>query len=742
MYLKGIELAGFKSFAKKSELEFGAPISSIVGPNGSGKSNVAEAFRFVLGEQSMKSMRTKRGEDLIWGGSQAVPRSNRASVKVTFDNSKRLLDLDFDEVEFERIVHRDGINEYKLNGSSVRLKDVIELLAGANIGSTGHHIISQGEADRILNANLRERREMIEDALGLKIFQYKKNESERKLERTAENIQQVHSLRREIAPHLKYLKKQVDRLEKSRQMRVELKERLHEYLKREEVYLSYKEEDISSRKETPNTKLKKLDEELSKARETLERASKEDVRGQEVLNIESELSNARKKRDELTREVGRLEGQIAFAERHVSAPVSSGSIPVSELAVLKENFEKSLSEVSDSEDVSTVRRVLTSVQKTLGTLIEKYSESKEEAGDKEELVSLKEKKVALDRELSAVEVKAEELNESYKKLQVDIEESKDEERGAEREVFRITALKRELESELRDISRDEEMLTRASAEFKQNLAEGIVLAGRAVLEYENFDIEPSTVIDEARDKQEDRRRTIEKIKIRLEEFGAGSGEDLMKEYKEVIERDEFLTREIDDLEKSAETLKELIHDLEDRLSSQFKEGIEKINSEFQHFFEILFGGGTAVLTVVKQQKRKKKDTDIEMSDEAGELGEEDSEEGIDISVNLPRKKIKSLEMLSGGERALTSISLLFAMSQVNPPPFLILDETDAALDEANSRKYSEMIKELSTKTQLILITHNRETMSSAGILYGVTMGADGVSKLLSVKFEEAVKVAK
>ena len=113
MYLKSIELSGFKSFAKKNIFQFDSPISAIVGPNGSGKSNVAEAFRFVLGEQSVKSMRGKRGEDLIWNGSTDLPRAGRASVRVTFDNTKKIFDLDFSEVTIERIVHRDGLNEYQ-----------------------------------------------------------------------------------------------------------------------------------------------------------------------------------------------------------------------------------------------------------------------------------------------------------------------------------------------------------------------------------------------------------------------------------------------------------------------------------------------------------------------------------------------------------------------------------------------------------------------------------------------------
>src|SRR3569832_777342 len=132
---------------------------------------------------------------MIWNGSQSTPRGNRASVKLVFDNSDRSLGLDFDQVQLERSVNRDGSNEYSLNGSQVRLRDISELLSGANIGSSGHHIISQGEADRILSASSRERREMIEDALGLTAYLYKREEAQRKLGKTEENMQQVESLR-------------------------------------------------------------------------------------------------------------------------------------------------------------------------------------------------------------------------------------------------------------------------------------------------------------------------------------------------------------------------------------------------------------------------------------------------------------------------------------------------------------------------------------------------------------------
>ena len=145
-----------------------------------------------------------------------------------------------------------------------------------------------------------------------------------------------------------------------------------------------------------------------------------------------------------------------------------------------------------------------------------------------------------------------------------------------------------------------------------------------------------------------------------------------------------------------------------------------------------------------ENEKNEYDANIQMdtNDTNNTNEEEEIESGILINVSLPKKKVKELHALSGGERSLTSIALLFAMSRVNPPPFLVLDETDAALDESNSRKYGDMVEKLSKFSQLILVTHNRETMSHAGTLYGVTIGSDGASHILSVKFEEAVVIAK
>ena len=189
-------------------------------------------------------------------------------------------------------------------------------------------------------------------------------------------------------------------------------------------------------------------------------------------------------------------------------------------------------------------------------------------------------------------------------------------------------------------------------------------------------------------------------------------------------------------------LRKLIRDLNEEIRRRFSGAMVKINEEFQKFFELMFGGGSAKLKIVKKELRVKKDEE-EREEAAAEGGEphldeseqEEPEEGVEIQVSLPRKRTSSLEMLSGGERSLAGIATLFALISVSPPPFLVLDEIDAALDERNARRFAEMLEEFSKKTQFIVVTHNRATMESADVLYGVTLSDDGTSKVLSMKLE-------
>ncbi len=694
---------------------------------------MAEAFRFVLGEQSMKSMRSKKGEDLIWGGSPTLTRANRAGVKVTFDNSTRLLDIDFNEVVIERIVYRDGQNEYLMNGTAVRLKDVIRLLAGANIGGSGYQIISQGEADRILNASPKERREMVEDALGLKLYQHKKAESERKLDETGINIDKTKSLRREIAPHLNFLRVQVEKIEKAREMKDDLAAKLADYLAREHAYLTQEDSRLLEDARAHEQELRSLNERLREASGKTGRGG--DNAAQElqarVQELNARLSDTRRRREEIARELGRAEGALEATNVTVEAIV-----PVPHVRQFVHEVDDTLSNAERAGDVNAMRELVANVRGRIRAFVDGLAGTAPET-NKEVQQQVERLSVSL-KDIEAEEAR---LATDIEMARAGIAQSREASFAAERESVELQSQVREVRNMLDSANAARSQLASLRQRFEEEVREGIALIGAAVHAWDKNEI-PEGALSEDRGTQEKRRRDIERLKIKIEESGIGNGDAIVKEFTQTKERDEFLTRELADLEKSAESLKDIIAELERTIDVRFHEGLKDINVALNTFFAKLFNGGEAKFLVEKPKRasRSNLDDDEDMEDVVPE--EDELYAGLTVSVHLPRKKVHGLEVLSGGERALTSIAMIFAMSQVNPPPFLILDETDAALDEANSKRYADMIKELGQKSQLIVITHNRATMSAAGELYGVTMGSDGVSKLLSVKFEEATKVAK
>jgi len=741
--LKRLEIVGFKSFAKKTVLDFSNATTAIVGPNGSGKSNVAEAFRFALGEQSMKSMRGKRAEDLIFNGSHTAPRANRASVGIVFDNAPkgllwgaRIFNIDFDEVTIERAVFRDGTSEYSINGSRVRLRDVVELLAGANIGETGHHIISQGEADRILLASNRDRRLMLEDALGLKIYEFKKQEAERKLVKTEENITQVNSLRRELAPHLRFLESQVKKLERADALRNDLIGLAQTYFAIEDMYLAQEKVKVADEKRSATERLAVVSAELDRIADP-KLADRETIQRTEVLRkAERDVSVLSSERATLSREMGRIEGGLAEVKRRAvaSAREPYAKVPREELEALHLEVEKQVQSAGNSIDA--MQAALAAIRSAIKFFFNRYGSPSDERLSEEEDTAMK-----LEQERSALAEKFRTTSEALEKAETARARAREamialEETGREirRRILDSAQAKAHEEGLVAKATAREYELTLLREALERDKAEARVLGGAATLSYALLAHLPH----EDRKTQEDRKRTLERTKIRLEEAG-GTGEEIRQEHKEVADREAFLASELEDLAKSAAGLGALVNDLDTELAKHFSEGLAKVNASFGEYFALMFGGGGARLTLEEPEELdKEEETQETFVDEP----EKQQRPGIEIAVNLPKKKIRSLMQLSGGERALTSIALIFAMSQVNPPPFLILDETDAALDEANSRRYGDMIENLAKKSQLIVITHNRETMNRTNILYGVTMGGDGVSKLLSVKLDEAVAVAK
>lgn len=719
--LKRLELSGFKSFAKPMVLEFPVPISAVVGPNGSGKSNVVEAIRWVLGEQSIKSLRGKKGEDLIFNGSETAPRLSKASVSLVFDNTKKILAVDYDEVKITRKVYRDNVNEYSVNGTRVRLKDVIEVLSGVGIGASSHYIINQGEADRILNSSAKERKQMIENALGLKIYQLKKNEAEKKLSDTEENIKQANSLKREIQPHLKYLKKQVDKSQESVALREQLKQLYREYFSIEDKHFEEEKKKILREQEGPKIELSKIQIEWSSLQgdDNANNGKQEiDIAKNQLAKKATQVNELQTRRNELERELGRFEGMIEV-EKNMAEKMKEKTVSFVKINDFTKSVDAAIGKAFDAvseKDFENIKEILNSIKQTInGFMLEISGGEVLPSSSLAELVSKKNDLVAM---LSNLEKEEQNLLDQYNEAKNEVDKKVQAARFIEKEKYEKQSRFKELKSILMNLSTREESIKIQEEELERERHEAVALVGDDSLILISGEL-PYNI-----NEQRILRNQIERIKIRLEDSGAIS-EEVIIEYDEVKNRDEFLSKELDDLVRSSSSLKELLLELEQKIDGEFRIGVKKINDEFKSLFVEVFGGGTAELKVVN----------IKLKSEDGE--EEKTEEGVDVSVNLPKKKIGSLDMLSGGERALTSIALLFAMSQVKPPPFLVLDETDAALDEANSHRYANMLEKLSSEIQLIVITHNRETMSRAGVLYGVTMGSDSISKLLSIKFTEA-----
>lgn len=740
MHLKRLELNGFKSFAHKSEFIFDVPIIAIVGPNGSGKSNVVEAIRFVLGEQSVKSMRGKTGSDLIFKGSRDVKKKSRASVSITFDNKDRVfsieqsdrsnISVDFDEVLISREVFSDGSSSYAINGTQVRMKDIHELIASINIGSSGHHIISQGEADRYLNANAKDRRSLIEEALGLRVYQYRIKESLRKLERSQENLRETELLRREIAPHLRFLKRQVDKIEQAKEIRSVLVGTYSEYLRKEDLLIRQKQ-DLLQVKETDHKKQETLIQEaLSKYH--IDDTDSSSAEEQELKTYQSQRSEHSTKRQERIRELGRIEGMISVLQKPKKVSKKESISLASLESFIKEVHEKIQS--LDKHSYDSVSAFLDDLTTRLSTLVASNHDADEDEDRRSDTLNdLVDKRDRLNKEVAELDEKLSSLTKAIHELEEKINHAQQDQRERQKKYYEFLAQKRELHAQAELLSERRASLEHQKFDQDNHKKEAIALLGedQLSLDYQE-DIDEETITAQT---QAQLLREIERSKIRLEDMGGGSGVEVIKEYKETQERDDFLKQEMEDVDSSIASLQEIISGLKDTLNQEFASGIEKINSEFNRFFGLMFGGGDAQLKEVPIHQRKS-------SDDQDEQEPSDKEYGIDIVVQLPRKKVSDLDMLSGGERSLTSIALLFALSQVNPPPFLVLDETDAALDEANSQKYGDMIESLSEYSQLILVTHNRETMSRAQTLFGVTLGRDDASTMLSLRLEDAEQYAK
>ena len=310
MYLKRLELQGFKSFADKTVLEFMPGITTVIGPNGSGKSNISDSIRWVLGEQSMKSLRGSKSEDIIFAGTQNRKSLGFAEASIVIDNTDGKLPIEYSEVTVTRRIYRNGESGYYINKTPCRLKDVLELFMDTGIGKDGYSIIGQGKIDEILSNKSEDRRAIFEEAAGIVKYRVRKAESEKKLEQTKLNLLRINDILAEIEANIEPLKKQSEKAKKFLDLREELKgieiglflfnidnykQKLVEITKDMDIFVAQQQDEETKMQEMQNLKeeLKtKIDEITEKIEET-QNLGFETSKKQEQINSDINLANER-----------------------------------------------------------------------------------------------------------------------------------------------------------------------------------------------------------------------------------------------------------------------------------------------------------------------------------------------------------------------------------------------------------------------------------------------------------------
>ncbi len=717
-FLKGLELHGFKSFAGKTVLDFPSRVVSIVGPNGSGKSNVIDALRWVLGEREAKQLRGATLENLIFAGTPKRAAVGVAKVGLIFDNSDRTFAIEANEVVLERRVDRSGVSQFFINGDELRLKDLIPMLARAKLGARGLTMIGQGQSDVFVQSSPDDRRMMIEEVLGLKEFRIKKAQAERRLDTSRTNMDKVQAMLEELLPHLRLLRRQKHRWDRRSEIETELRDsenkffsyRYHE-LQKEFSLLQNPSESLVTKKGRVEKDIAALEEKIKETGAVAERAD----RSREVRDRITELF---RKKTLLGAEIAKLEVKIEF-EGKSAAQSNIDMTALYEVAgALKDEFDHALS----WSDIEKIKGAIRAWSEKLSKFFAKKTNT--------EPIAFENEKKRKDAEAAAIDIEIKNLRDEEE----NIARTQDE---ANKEFRKLIEELEEKKNEIRKIDREVQEHSFARERIairKEELEKDWIGAGRIIDELR--------VLPRVEDGEVD-MQGIERRIFRLRGELAAIGEideNLVREANESEIRYEFLSKELADLEMAIADLRKLITDLEVRIGNDFKDAFRLINDEFNKYFRLMFGGGKARMKIERKKKIIKEGEDVpsEESAVARDVTEEEDDTvgGVEIELSLPKKRITNLDMLSGGEKSLVSIAALFALIAVSPPPFLVLDEVDAPLDESNARRFADLVKEFSTKTQFIIVTHNRATMEAADALYGVTMADDGVSKILSLKFEE------
>ena len=811
MYLKQLEIIGFKSFADKTRLDFDPGLIAIVGPNGCGKSNVSDAIRWVLGEQKPTALRCSKLADVVFNGTDTRKPLGAAEVSITFAECEKELGTDYHEVTITRRVYRDGTGEYYINKQPSRLKDVQHLFMGTGIGTSSYSVMAQGQIDAVLSSRPEDRRAVFEEAAGITKFKADRKEALRKIEQTEQNLLREQDVLREMKRQIGSLQRQVGKAKKCKELRDRLRG-LDIHLSRQRIrsYDQELEQNARNRSE--------VDRAIAEAQETVAAAEAEaqalhaqiheledglQALASEQASAEGAYARAREvigvnasRVEEYRGYTARDEGEMKLAEEALSeAKLQSESLAQKRallgdslaaardaMAEAEEEFSRLQAEIdAKSAEVAKKRREVADTTRT-GTLVADSEVSRNGAVEtwkagttvttmmkREDLMAvvtaaedelremelkhipasqrLTECRIAasqMEQELSFVGQQGEAARRRREELAhtVAAREEQDLMAGLEElkarageALSRIQAVRDERAAMLEKISAadarvgERRIALDQAKDFRGKLE---VQAAEATMRrqnvYEHLQDEYGLFADAVMrepdpdwgEAGEPPLSEVERTVAQLQAEIAALGPVNMVAVEECRELEERYAREKaqeEDLIAAKARLMELIGSLNDTSGTMFRTTFETANRNFQTMFSKLFGGGEARLVLLENE-------------------EDPLECGIDIVARPPGKRPQSVSLLSGGERTMTAVALLFSIFMIKPAPFCMLDELDAALDDANIGRFVSQLQEFLAQSQFLIITHNQHTIAGSDLVYGVSQQEKGVSRVISMKLSD------
>ena len=875
MVVQKLIINGFKSFERKTELDLNFLITAFVGPNGSGKSNIADAIRWVLGEQSQKSIRANKQEDLIFAGSSKKSAKGMAEVTLVMDNNRALFDLPYQQVAITRRVFRDGQSDYEINQQKVRLRDIQTAMATSGLGSFDLTVIGQGEIDQILIMGSDQILSLLEDASGVKPFYMRKQQTIRNLVKAQESILRLRDIMGELEPRLRELRKESKQAEAYKQIKQELqiaqrvwfewqyrrldtdlqilKEQLTKSAtKKNELYAQIDdwenqakqiEQEISA-KQSAMSKQQKVLEDLQKNQAQIwqEQAgiqAKLEFNQSQISNYESQISNADRKQmfakqQEVDRQTRQLEADLQSLSQQEEELRQKLDQQMESYQKLLDQINQLTQKQNAQQEIGVIKQKISQVKALYDKLSAKlfgskkpkleelhlsYKEAKhiherlmpilsevmeacqtKDNQESAELVELKEQAQIVQK--GSLELKGQ-MQSARQTIQSKLAQKRQAEQESQRLAARlrqlgeeespqkqeyIAALKKEQEFLQNEANRLEQASQKSKAEVdvqkqaisqlfsqqKQNqqinlIREKVIMLRRelgrhreqeqelliqkAKLETKRDDLlerarqELGIEIDQIESRigsidqtnplaqQKNQKHSVQelnqealnkieqnmiRLRAQLERMG-DVNQKAPAEYQEVEGRYAWLHDEIKDLETTARYIELQLNEIDIYIEKLFEQVFKDTKQRFSEYFELLFGGG--------EGKLLRQDNPL--------LGTRE----IIIKARPPGKKEHDLNLLSGGERSLGAVALLFAILESCGTPFCVLDEVDAALDEANVGRFTQALQRLNQSSQVIMVTHNRKTMEEANCLYGTTMQEDGTTQIVSLKLQDYAGVS-